>query len=132
MGEATRTVCNELIGRVSYKGNSEHKKHPNDYGLTPPTNPRPGKALCDAQGSFPKADAEKLLNNGVARLMVSVQRRNGWPQNIWAVNENNEAFESQLENSELGHYHGYPMPADDDFQQIVLREWEKRKHVAGN
>lgn len=132
MDQATLKLCKELIDRVSYKGNSEHKKYPNDYGLTPPTNPRPGKTLCDAQGAFPKSNAETFLKNGVKRAMVSVQRRNGWPQNIWAVDENNEAFESQLENSELGHYHGYPMPADDDFQQTVLKEWENRKHVAGN
>jgi len=64
--------------------------------------------------------------------MISVQRRNGWPQNIWAVHAGIEVFEAQLENSAQGTYHGYPMPADDDFQAAVVKEWERRKHGTGN
>ena len=58
--------------------------------------------------------------------MVSVQRRNGWPQNIWAVSPAGIPFESELENQEQGVYHGYPIPLDDDFREIVINEWQRR------
>lgn len=116
----------EMAGRVRYGGNSEHKSKPNDYGLKPPTNPRPGKTLCDAINEFPKGRAEELLRNGLLRGMVSVQERDGWPQNVWSVFEG-EPFESQLESRGQGVYHGYPMPTDDDFRNMVLAEWKRRE-----
>jgi hypothetical protein len=58
--------------------------------------------------------------------MLSVQQRNGWPQNVWAVSAAGEPFEAQLENPERGDYHGYPMAADDDFRVFVLNEWNRR------
>jgi hypothetical protein len=111
--------------RVRYTGNPEHKAKPGDFGLEPPTNPRPGKTLCDKVREFSKAEAEKLLRVGIGRGMVSVQERGGWPQNVWSV-LTGEAFEAQLENREQGTYHGYPMAADDDFRRLVLREWDRR------
>ena len=130
MDAETARLIEERLGRMVYTGNPEHKKYPNDYGLTPPASPRPGKTLCDEPAAIPKADAETLIGDGIKLGMVSVQRRNGWPQNIWAVREPSDVFEAQLENSEQGHYHGYPMPADDDFQAVVLAEWRRRKHDA--
>lgn len=110
---------------VSYGGNPEHKVRPNDYGLTPPVNPRPGKAVCDGDGPFPKDRAEQLVRAAMRKGMVSVQERGEWPQNVWAVSRG-EAFEAQLENSEQGVYHGYPMALDDPFRDVVLREWRLR------
>jgi hypothetical protein len=110
---------------ASYGGNPEHKSKPSDFGLTPPTNPRAGKTLCDKLQDFKKAQALQLLNNGFVRGMVSCQMRGEWPQNVWAVLDD-EAYEAQLENASLGVYHGYPMPADDDFRRIVLLEWNRR------
>ncbi len=115
-----------LAARAAYTGNPEHKMYPNDYGLTPPSSPRPGKTLCDAVSPFPKADAEFLLKDGFMKGMVSVQRRKGWPQNVWAVSAAGAPFEAQLENSDQGHYHGYPMPHDDEFRDVVLAEWAVR------
>lgn len=115
-----------LAKQVKYGGNPEHKKYPNDYGLVPPTDPRPGKTLCDAGGSFPKAVAEKLIQSGLERGLVSEQQRGGWPQNIWAVADDGEMFEAQLENQVSGTYHGYPMAQEDDFRQVVKTEWERR------
>jgi len=83
------------------------------------------KTLCDADRQFPKAEAEALLRAGARKGLVSQQRRNEWPQNIWAVSEG-VPFEAQLENSEKGVYHGYPMPADDDFKDIIVKEWSAR------
>jgi hypothetical protein len=110
---------------ASYGGNPEHKLHPNDYGLHPPASPRPGKSLCDAEKAFPKADAEHLLAEGLRRGLVSDRMRGDWPQNVWSVNDG-VPFEAQLENPSSGVYHGYPMPAEDIFREIVIREWNAR------
>lgn len=121
---ATR-LC-DLAKQARYGGNPEHKSRPNDYGLTPPSNPRPGKTLCDAAGEFSKERAETLLRSGLNHGMVSDRSCDEWPQNIWAV-EAGEAFEAQLENRDQGIYHGYPMALDDPFRAIVLKEWIARE-----
>jgi hypothetical protein len=94
-----RDACRGLAAAVRYGGNPEHKSKPNDFGLTPPTNPRAGKTLCDKIRDFSRIQAEELLRAGLVRGMVSVQARNGWPQNIWAVLDD-EPYEAQLENSD--------------------------------
>jgi len=111
--------------RAKYGGNPEHKSKPSDFGLTPPTSPRPGKTLCDKSRDFSRAEASQLLSDGFIKGMVSLQERGGWPQNVWGVLDN-EAYEAQLENEAQGGYHGYPMPADDDFRRLVLLEWNRR------
>lgn len=108
-----------------YGGNPEHKSKPSDFGLVPPTSPRAGKTLCDKTRDFSKAEALQLLSGGFIKGMVSLQEHNGWPQNVWAVLDD-EPYEAQLENQEQGIYHGYPMPADDDFRRIILLEWNRR------
>lgn len=115
-----------LANSVNYGGNPEHKRSPGDYGLTPPSAKRPSKTLCDAKGAFPKEMALGLLRAGVAKAMVSVQRVGRFPQNIWAVGDDQEPYEAQLENREIGTYHGYPMPLADTFRATVLEEWSKR------
>ena len=121
--------------QARYTGNAEHKVRPGDYGLTPPCNPRPGKTLCDADQSFTQNEAQALLRQGLKRGMISVQMRNGWPQNVWAVSatttpsgppETVQVFEAQLSNRVTGEYHGYPMPRNDDFRQTVIEEWQRR------
>ncbi len=82
MQEEERT---DLAQRTCYGGNPEHKRHPGDYGLTPPSNPRPGKTLCDAFERILQVEAERLLAEGIKKGMVSIQQRNGWPQNVWAA-----------------------------------------------
>ena len=111
---------------AGYGGNPEHKTRPGDYDLTPPCNPRPGKTLCDAERIFSREEALILLRQGFERGLVSVQTRNRWPQNVWAVSESGMAFEAQLENQAAGTYHGYPMPEDDDFRSKVIEEWRRR------
>jgi hypothetical protein len=118
-------ILKELASKAGYGGNPEHKSKPSDFGLTPPTNPRAGKTLCDKARDFSKSDAQQLLNCGFVRGMISLQERDGWPQNVWAVLDD-EPYEAQLENSAQGTYHGYPMPADDDFRRLVLLEWNRR------
>ncbi|ABB23698.1 hypothetical protein Plut_0831 [Pelodictyon luteolum DSM 273] len=113
-----------IVSRISYGGNPEHKRNPGDFGLMPPSQPRPDKSLCDEVGIFKKAEAERLLLDGVKRGMISQNWRQGFPQNIWAVTEDGIAVEAQLENAGRGTYHGYPMPSTDHFAKAVVERWD--------
>ncbi len=108
---------------VNYGGNSEHKRNPGDFDLTPPSNPRPDKTLCDGAGIFSRAEALRYLREGIRRGLVSVQVRSGFPQNVWAVTDDGIALEAQLENPGNGTYHGYPMPTNDWFRPKVIEQW---------
>ncbi len=115
----------KLAKRAKYGGNPEHKSRPGDYGLSPPSSPRPGKTLCDKDRSFSKAEAEQLLKEGLRKGMTS-SLASEWPQNVWAVSLGGEVFEAQLENSVQGIYHGYPLQENDSFRAHVISEWKQR------
>ena len=108
---------------VRYGGNSEHKKNPGDFGLTPPVSPRADKTLCDGAKIFERKLALGLLKEGIRRGLVSSQIRQGYPQNIWAVTDEGIPLEAQLENPGNGTYHGYPMPENDAFRVKVTEKW---------
>lgn len=118
-----------LIDKVGYGGNPEHKRNPGDFGLTPPSDPRPAKSLCDTSQIFEKSKALALLKEGLRRGLFSDRSSGNWPKNIWAVTDDGIALEAQLENSECGIYHGYPMPDSDSFASEVKRYW--REHGDG-
>ena len=107
--------------KVRYSGNPEHKRNPGDYGLNPPSAPRPGKTLCDQVEIYSRSEALALLREGLRRGTFSLQARDGWPQNVWAVTERGEPLEAQHEAQ--GVYHGYPMPEADPFREKVLDRW---------
>ncbi|QVL51302.1 MAG: hypothetical protein KFB96_06900 [Thiocapsa sp.] len=112
---------------MKYGGNPEHKRNPGDFGLTPPAaHCRPDKSLCDGVGIMTRRAALKHLRAGVQQGLVSQQRRDGWPQNIWAVTDNGDPLEAMLENAGQGVYHGYPMPQDDPFRAEVPGRWNAR------
>jgi hypothetical protein len=113
----------EIAQRAIYTGNSVHKRHPGDFGLTPPSAPRQDKTLCDGVGVFERAVAQTLLKKGICRGFTSVQERNGWPQNVWAVTDDGFPVEAMLENQETGAYHGYPLPAEDPLFEVLLTRW---------
>ncbi len=114
-----------LLDAASYAGNPAHKRNPGDFGLTPPSSPRPDKTLCDPTGVLERGSALRLLREGIRRGMVSAGSGAGarFPRNIWAVDDEGVAFEAQLENPERGTYHGYPMPSTDPFRTRVLERW---------
>lgn len=113
-----------LATGVSYGGNPEHKRHPGDFGLTPiAAHCRSDKSRCDETGIVTRAAALRLLRAGIRRGLISEQRRNGWPQNIWAVTDDGQPVEAMLENSAQGAYHGYPMPQDDPLRTEILKRW---------
>lgn len=112
-----------LAERVGYGGNPEHKKNPGDFGLTPLSDPRLGKSLCDDAGIFTRRAALELLKRGLKKGLVSDRFDGEWPKNIWSASESGRALEAQLENPVLGTYHGYPMPENDPLASDVLRRW---------
>ncbi len=112
-----------LAERVRYGGNPEHKRNPGDFALTPPSLPRADKTLCDLAGILHRAEAERLLREGVRRGLVSQRESQGFPQNVWAVTETGLPLEAQLENAGSGTYHWYPMPEDDAFREEVIEKW---------
>lgn len=114
-----------LAASVRYGGNPEHKRNPGDFGLTPPSDPRPDKSLCDTVGVFSRREATRLLKEGIGRGLISDRKRNVYPQYIWAVTEDGQPLEAQLENAETGAYHGYPMPNTDPFGSEVLKKWNE-------
>lgn len=119
----------DVLAKVEYTGNPEHKRNPGDFGLTPPASPRAGKSLCDDAGIFKKKDAKKLLELGIRKGFISEYKVADLPQNIWAVTKikgNEVAFEAQLENRELGTYHGYPLPFHDPMREHIISEWNRR------
>lgn len=115
----------KLADRARYGGNPEHKKNPGDFGLTPPSDPRQGKSLCDSAKVFKRTEAEVLLKAGLRHGLVSDRMDGEWPKNVWSVTEAGIPMEAQLENPEMGAYHGYPMPETDPLSQEVLRRWER-------
>jgi hypothetical protein len=50
-----------LADTIGYGGNPEHKRRPGDFGLTPPSDPRPHKSLCDSAGIFRREEALGIL-----------------------------------------------------------------------
>jgi len=112
----------KLAREISYGGNPEHKLRPNDFDLTPPSGARRGKSLCDSVGVFTRKEAVKLLRKGVDCGLISKQMQNNWPQNIWTVHDG-RVLEAQLEQSETGTYHGYPLQDGDPFSEVVLTRW---------
>jgi hypothetical protein len=116
----------DWVQRVRYGANPEHKKNPGDFGLQRPAEPRSDKTLCDEVGIFDRKLATGLLKEGIRRGLVAVQMRANFPQNVWAVTQNGQPLEAQLENPAQGIYHGYPMPQADPFRQQVIERWGAR------
>lgn len=112
-----------LSTKISYGGNPEHKRNPGDFGLSPASDPRTGKSLCDAVGVFSKSVALDLLRRGVVKGLVSDRSVGDWPKNIWAVTPQGVALEAQLENPSVGAYHGYPLPSNDPLSAEVIKRW---------
>jgi hypothetical protein len=116
-----------LAKRVHYGGNPEHKMNPGDFGLEPPSSPRPDKTLCDGTGIFERSKAVALLREGIRRGLISVQERDGLPQNVWAVTADGIPLEAQLENQATATYHGYPMPPSDPLGPEIVKRWKSHE-----
>lgn len=112
-----------LAESLTYVGSAHHKRRPGDYGLHPPTNPRPWKSLCDSNGPVLLAEARGLLRQGILKGMFSIFDDDGEPKYVWSVDESNRPYEAKVG---LGGYHGYLLEDADDMSKLVLREWARR------
>ena len=119
-----------LASQAQYGGNPEHKMNPGDFNLTPPSYPRPGKSLCDSVKVFTRKEALALLRKGIKTGLVSDRFTDLWPKNVWSVMDDGIALEAQLESSEQGSYHGYPMQKEDPFCEEVIKQWRIRSEKA--
>ncbi len=118
-----------LSRQAQYGGNPEHKKNPGDFNLTPPSRPRSGKSLCDSVKVFTRKEALDLLRKGIKNGLVSDRVEGKWPKNVWSVMDDETPLEAQLESSETGAYHGYPMQKDDPFCEEVIQQWRIRSEL---
>lgn len=114
-----------LARQVRYTGNPVHKRNPGDFHLNPSAQPRDDKTLCDNAGIFTRAEALRLLREGVKRGLISAQKRGAFPQNIWAVTDDDYPLEAQLENRVQGTYHGYPLSQNDYLASQILEHWQR-------
>jgi hypothetical protein len=121
--DTAKPRLDDLARRVSYGGNPEHKRNPGDFGLSPPSDPRQAKSLCDVAKIFNREDALGLLRQGITRGLISDREEQGWPKNVWSVTSDGIPLEAQLENSQTGRYHGYPMPESDPLASEVIQRW---------
>ncbi len=115
-----------LAERLAYSGSAHHKRSPGDYGFHPPVNPRPSKSLCDGLRSILKAEAKRMLREGVSMGMFSAFEGEDMPKYVWCVDSDGEAYEAIIGQ---GGYHGYRLYSSDDLRAVVLKEWKKRCQV---
>ena len=121
-----------IASQAKYGGNPEHKMNPGDFNLTPPRSPRAGKSLCDSVNVFTTKEALALLRKGIRIGLVSDRPEGDWPKNVWSVMDDGTPVEAQIESSEQGSYHGYPMQETDPFCQKVIEQWRIRSEKANS
>ena len=121
-----KEVLAELSRQARYSGNPVHKKAPGDFGLVPPAAPRTNKSLCDAAKIFNRAEALRLLREGIRRGTVSTQEEEGgWPRVVWAVTEKGDILEARSDRSPPGSYHGYPLLPGNPLEKELTRRWKE-------
>lgn len=113
---------------VIYRGSPLHKRSPGDFGLTPPSSPRPGKTLCDGVGIFEIKVASRLLRQGARSGLVSNDADQGFPRYIWVVINNDDVLEARCDDPKNGTYHGYPLERNDPMTDMVIKRWQEQHH----
>jgi hypothetical protein len=114
----------KLRREASYEGSPLHKRNPGNFGLTPPASPRPEKTLCDEAKIFDKTVADNLFAKAIERGLVSEAfTSEGFPKQLWAVDDHGQVFEAIYGGSRSGCYHGYPIRRVDPFFDEVLKAW---------
>jgi hypothetical protein len=76
----------ERLAEARYEGSPLHKRNPGDFGLVPPSMPRPDKTLCDEAGIHARATADELFAMALARGICSESTGpGGFPKQLWVV-----------------------------------------------
>ena len=115
-----------LREKAAYEGSPHHKRNPGDFGLTPPASPRLDKTLCDEAGVFQRSVADDLFSKAIARGLVSeAMVKEGFPKQLWVVDERGQVFEATYGGSAPGRYHGYPIRRTDPLFKEVSDAWRR-------
>lgn len=110
--------------RASYEGSPYHKRSPGDFGLTPPALPRPDATLCDEAGVHRRDVAQALFTRAIDHGLVSESATpEGFPKQLWVVDDQGRVFEAMYGGSRPGLYHGYPVRRSDPLFNEVRRVW---------
>ena len=79
--------------------------------------------MCDGTRVILRAEARRLLREGVMRGMVSELADDSLPKYVWSVDADGTAYEAKLGTDG---YHGYRLEDEDDMRSLVLKEWKRR------
>lgn len=120
----TRERLEEVARAVRYGGHPHHKRSPGDFGLVPPSSPRPNKSLCDGVNIFRREDATRYLVAGIRRGTVSPDLDDGFPRHVWSLTEGGDVLEARCDDPRNGRYHGYPLEPDDPMTELVTKQWK--------
>lgn len=117
-----------LRANAVYEGSPYHKKNPGDFGLTPPAAPRSDATLCDEAGVTQRAVASALLDAAIdGGLASEATTPEGFPKQIWTVDDQGRVFEAMYGGSRTGCYHGYPIRTKDPLFDRISKIWAQRR-----
>lgn len=115
-----------LRASAAYEGSPHHKRKPGNFGLIPPTAPRPDKTLCDEARISRREDAIRLFDRAIERGLVSEAKApDGLPKQLWVMDEQGQVFEAMYGGSVAGRYHGYPIRRADPLFDEIAAAWGK-------
>jgi hypothetical protein len=118
-----------LRDNARYEGSPLHKKEPNNFGLIPPTSPQQDKTLCDEAGILEKQVAIELFERTIEVGLVSAKDKSeGFPAQMWVVDDNGRVFEMIYGGSHAGRYHGYPIRRSNPLFAKISTTWAMRRH----
>ncbi len=119
-------VESALLANAIYHGSPHHKRTPGDFNLVPPAAPRPDKTLCDEAGVTHRAQAEALFRLALDHQLVSeATTPEGFPKQLWALDDEGRVFEAMHGGVHPGYYHGYPIRRSDPLHDQVVRAWRR-------
>lgn len=72
------------------------------------------------------AEAQRWLEEGARKGVISGNSPDGFPKHIWAVTDKGIVLEANYNNEGPGNYHGYPLFDPDPFIQVVLDRWNRQ------
>ncbi len=110
----------ELLSTIDYEGSPYHKRVPGNFNLPEPPRPRHDKTLCDEAEIFTVEQVEALKEKALEQHLVSEATTvEGFPKQIWVVDESGNVFEAMHGGSQNNTYHGYPIRESDPLADEV-------------